>query len=187
MIPTSSPIQHPNVYQTPACPGIPGDYFESCVLIPRKLDANTVHAKHGRRYSVQCSDKIRFSQLRIKYGVAKSCPCTHTALQAPMPDTPTISSQDCNTVIYSCSLTAIGAVQHHSMSNSCECMGVNRKPCNCMQFIKSHTFYCKSRENLYQYYKSLENPYQVLQVTHAVSERAMKLKVHMINHYHHST
>ena len=28
-------------------------------------------------------------------------------------------------------------------------------------------------ENLYQYYKSCENPYQVLQVTRAASERAM--------------
>ena len=39
---------------------------------------------HRRTYSVQCSDKIRFPQLRIKCGVAKSCPGTHTALQAPM-------------------------------------------------------------------------------------------------------
>ena len=30
------------------------------------------------------------------------------------------------------------------------------------------------------YYKSRDNPYQVLQVTCAASERAMKLKVHMI-------
>ena len=41
-------------------------------------------------------------------------------------------------------------------------------------------FYCKSRENLYQYYKSHENPYQVLQVTRAASERAMKSKVRVI-------
>ena len=33
---------------------------------------------------VQCSDKIRFPQLRIKCGAAKSCPGTHTGLQAPM-------------------------------------------------------------------------------------------------------
>ena len=39
---------------------------------------------HRRMYSVQCSDKICFLQLRIKCGVATSCPCTHTALQAPM-------------------------------------------------------------------------------------------------------
>ena len=170
MIPTNSPIQRPNVYQTPAPagPGIPGhclSYFKSCVLIPRKLDA-------------KCS-------------IAKSCPGTHKALQAPMPDTPTISSLDCNIVIYSFSLNAIGAVQYHSfiiyMSNSCECMGVNGKPCSCMQFIKSHIFYCKSHKNLYQYYRSLENPYQVLQVTRAVSEHAMKLKVRMINHYQYNT
>jgi len=49
-----------------------------------------------------------------------------------------------------------------------------------MQFIKSRVFYCKSRENPYPYYKSRENPYQLLQVTHAASERAMKLKVCMI-------
>ena len=36
---------------------------------------------HKRTYSIQCSDKIR---LRSKCGVAKSCPGTHTALQAPM-------------------------------------------------------------------------------------------------------
>ena len=56
-------------------------------------------------------------------------------------------------------------------ANVWESMG---KPCSCVQFIKSRIFYCKSRENLYQYYKSRENPYQVLQVTHAASERAMR-------------
>ena len=44
------------------------------------------------------------------------------------------------------------------------------KPCSCIQFIKSHIFYCKSRENSYQYYKLRENPYQVLQVTRTASE-----------------
>ena len=38
------------------------------------------------------------------------------------------------------------------------------KPCSCAQFIKSRIFY----------YKSRENPYQVLQVTCAASEHAMK-------------
>ena len=51
--------------------------------------------------------------------------------------------------------------------NVWESMG---KPCSCTQFIKSRIFY----------YKLRENPYQVLQVTCAVSERAMKSKVHMI-------
>ena len=39
-----------------------------------------------------------------------------------------------------------------------------------------------------RYCKSCENPYQVqvLQVTRIVSEHAMKSKVRMINHYHHS-
>ena len=39
---------------------------------------------HRRTSSVQCSDKVRFPQLRIKCGIAKSYPGTHTALQAPM-------------------------------------------------------------------------------------------------------
>ena len=47
------------------------------------------------------------------------------------------------------------------------------KACSCMQFIKRHIFYCKSRENLYYYYNSRKNPYQVLQITCAASERAM--------------
>ena len=55
-------------------------------------------------------------------------------------------------------------------SNSHECMEVNGKPCSCMQFIRSRIFYYNPRENLYQ----------VLQVTCAVSECAMKSKVHMI-------
>ena len=62
-------------------------------------------------------------------------------------------------------------------ANVWESMG---KPCSCMQFIKSHIFYCKSRENPYQYYKSRENLYQVLQVMRGTSERAMKSKVRMI-------
>ena len=60
-------------------------------------------------------------------------------------------------------------------TNLWESMG---KPCSCMQYIKSHNFYYKSRKNLYQpcscmqyikshnfYYKSRKNLYQVLQVT----------------------
>ena len=38
-------------------------------------------------YSVQCSDKIRFPQLRINCGIAKSFLGTRTALQAPMATT----------------------------------------------------------------------------------------------------
>ena len=52
-------------------------------------------------------------------------------------------------------------------ANVWESMG---KPCSCIQFIKSRIFY----------YKSRENPYEVLQVTRAASERAMKSKVCMI-------
>ena len=42
------------------------------------------------------------------------------------------------------------------MSTSHKGMGVMGKSCSCMQFIKSCIFYCKSRENPYQYYKSRE-------------------------------
>ena len=35
----------------------------------------------------------------------------------------------------------------------------------CLAAYKKPFFYCKSRENLYQYYKSHQNPYQVLQVS----------------------
>ena len=62
-------------------------------------------------------------------------------------------------------------------TNVWESMG---KPCSCMQLIKSRIFYYKSRENPYQYCKSRENLYQILQVTCAASERAMKSKVRMI-------
>ena len=68
-------------------------------------------------------------------------------------------------------------IKHLTNVNVWESM---EKPCSCMQFIKSRIFYCKSRENPYHYYNSRENPYQVLQVTCSASERAMKLKVHMI-------
>ena len=53
-------------------------------------------------------------------------------------------------------------------------MGVNGESLQQLHAVyKSRIFYCKSRENPYQYYKSCENPYQVLQVTRAASERAM--------------
>ena len=51
--------------------------------------------------------------------------------------------------------------------NVWESMG---KPCSCTYFIKSRISYCKSHENLYQ----------VLQVMHNASERAMKSEVCMI-------
>ena len=51
--------------------------------------------------------------------------------------------------------------------NVWESMG---EPCSCMQFTKSRIFYCESHEN----------PHQVLQVTCAASERAMKSKVCMM-------
>ena len=60
------------------------------------------------------------------------------------------------------------------------------KPCSCMQFIEAALF-GKLLDNLYQYYKSCENLYQVLQftqesvlqVTCATFERPMTVKVHM--------
>ena len=59
-------------------------------------------------------------------------------------------------------------------------MGVNGEALQLHAVYKKPYFYYKSCENLYQYWKSRENSYQVLQVTCAVSERAMKSKVHMI-------
>ena len=59
-------------------------------------------------------------------------------------------------------------------------MGVNGEALQLHAVYKSRIFYCKSRENSYQYYKSRENPYQVLQVMHAACERAMKSKVRMM-------
>ena len=76
------------------------------------------------------------------------------------------------------------------MSNSHECMRVNGEA------LHLHAVYYKSHKNLYQhilqvtcksvsvYYK---NPYQILHVMHTAFEHATKSKVHMINHYHHST
>ena len=50
------------------------------------------------------------------------------------------------------------------MSNSRECMGVNGEA------LQLHAVYKK----LYFYITSRENPYQVLQVTRAASEHAMR-------------
>ena len=66
-------------------------------------------------------------------------------------------------------------------------MRVNGEALQLHSVYKKPYFYCKSHKNLYQYYKSCENPYKVLQVTRTASEHAMKWKVRMINHYHHST
>ena len=68
----------------------------------------------------------------------------------------------------------------HHTSNSCECMGVNGEALQLHIVYKKPYLYYKSRKNPYQYYKSRENPYQVVQVTRAVSERTMKLKVRII-------
>ena len=58
-----------------------------------------------------------------------------------------------------------GLIIHLTHVNVWESMG---KPCSCMQLIKSRIIYCKSCENPYQYYKSREIPYQVLQVARCI-------------------
>ena len=70
-------------------------------------------------------------------------------------------------------------------------MGVNGDPCSCRQFIEA-VFFTASHARIHistashvririRYYKSRENPYQVLQVMCAAPELAMKSKLHMIN------
>ena len=54
--------------------------------------------------------------------------------------------------------------------NLCESMGADREALQLHTVYKKSYFYCKSRQN----------PYQVLQVTHATSECAIKSKVRMI-------
>ena len=77
------------------------------------------------------------------------------------------------------------------MSNSRECTGVNGEVLQLHAVYKKPSFfttsharirirYYKSCENPYQVLQVRENPYQVLQVTCAVSECAMKSKVRII-------
>ena len=54
------------------------------------------------------------------------------------------------------------------------------KPCSCTKFIKAVFCTASHARIRIRYYKSHENPYQVLQVTCAAYERAMKSEVHMI-------
>ena len=69
---------------------LPGGYFKSCALISWGPDTKThghqhvAHAYTDVRIAYNVVTKYVFPQLRIKCGVAKSCPGTHTALQAPM-------------------------------------------------------------------------------------------------------
>ena len=89
-----SAVMHIGACRPEQCPGIPGHclgYFESCILISQGPDAKTHGHQHIASicvhrcmYSTQCSDKIRFLQLRIKCGAAKSCLGTHSALQLVM-------------------------------------------------------------------------------------------------------
>ena len=80
-------VSHTCIGTCRLCPG----YFDSCVPTSRGPDAKT-HACHQHiayactdvRKKGQCNDKIRFLELRIKCGIANSCPGTHTALQVPM-------------------------------------------------------------------------------------------------------
>ena len=69
---------------TRALPGLFYDWAQRHMVTSNSI------CVHRHTYSVQCSDKICFPQLlRIKFGVAKSCPGTYTALQAPMEYTST--------------------------------------------------------------------------------------------------
>ena len=84
---TAALFYFPMLQTIGACkPGL----FQTCVLTSREPDAKTPHMDAYAytdvriAYSVHPSNKIRFPKLRIKCGVAKSCPGTHTALQAPM-------------------------------------------------------------------------------------------------------
>ena len=72
------------------------------------------------------------------------------------------------------------------MSNSHECMRVNKEALQLHAVYKNHIFYYKSHKNLYQHVlqvtcKSVsKNPYQILHVMHTAFEHAVKSKVHMI-------
>ena len=59
-------------------------------------------------------------------------------------------------------------------------MGVNGEALQLHTVFKKSYFLLQVTRNLYQYYNSRENSYQVLQVTCTASERAMKSKVCMI-------
>ena len=68
---------------------LPGLFWIMCTHITRTRCKDTWSPAYSIcvyrcMYSIQCSDKIRFPQLHIKCGVAKSCPGTDTALQVPM-------------------------------------------------------------------------------------------------------
>ena len=110
----------------PASPGIPGHclgYFESCVLISRGTDTKTHGHQHIAYVStdvrIAYSDKIHFPQLCIKCGIVKSCPGTHTALQAPMiawlHDGSTYSHT--HTHAYACSLVHLLVCQSGNYTN----------------------------------------------------------------------
>ena len=60
-------------------------------------------------------------------------------------------------------------------------MGVNGEALQLHAVYKSRIFYYKSRENLYQYCKSCENPYQVLQVTRESVSSTYKSRVLHLN------
>ena len=104
------------------CPG----YFESCVLTLREPDAKTPYlayvclCTHRRTYSVQCRDKIHFPQLCIKCGVAKFCPGTHTALQAPMHGYNFVAGRShLLHAIVGCTLNSCSCTQFHGGCGSC--------------------------------------------------------------------
>ena len=75
---------------------------------------------------------------------------------------------------------------NYHMSNSHECTVVNGETLQLHTIYRKKKtcffFYYMSHQNLYQYYKSRDNPYQVSSTTSHIdaSEHVMKLKVHMI-------
>ena len=73
------------VYRRLHTPALPGLFRTMCTHITRTGRKDTWSPAysiymHRCMYSTQCSDKIRFPQLCIKCGVAKSCPGTPTQL-----------------------------------------------------------------------------------------------------------
>ena len=68
---------------------LPGLFQIVCTHITRTRRENPLYSicmltQAQTYYSAQYSDKIHFPQLRIKCRASKSCPGTHTALQASM-------------------------------------------------------------------------------------------------------
>ena len=87
-------------------------------------------------FLLSCSKRLhRESQLALPNSIALCSSISH--LEAQVSDV--------------CKIQLRHFIIRLTHANVWESMG---KPCSCMQFIKSRIFYCKSRDNPYQYYKS---------------------------------